>query len=70
MVWYLISMNMKARKVESEIDSQRAKDLKTAIHFEKITLDNKQKTGKAIILFRNKKFAREFTKLNKGEVLG
>lgn len=68
-VWYLITMNKKARKIETEIDSQRAKDLKTAIHFDKISINNKDKKGEAIILFRNNRFSKEFTKLNKGTVI-
>lgn len=66
-ILYLISMNKKARKMETEIDSQRAKDLKTAIHFEKIILKKKDRKGEAILLIRNKNFAREFAKLNKGK---
>lgn len=68
-VWYLVGMNRKARKSELEIDSQRAKDLKTAIHFEKITLDKKKKKGEAIIVFRNLKFGRDFAKSNNGEII-
>ena len=66
-VWYLISMNKKARAVEADGDTQRAKDIKSAVYFEKIQLPKKEVGGEAIILFSNKRFAREFARLNKGK---
>ena len=65
--WYLISMNKNARIVEAKGSSQRAKDIKTAVYFKKIHLPKKKTDGEVIIFFRNKRFAKEFSRLNKGK---
>jgi hypothetical protein len=66
LIWYLLRMNKKARAAETG-GTQRARDIKSAVYFEKIQLPKKKIGGEAIVLFRNKRFAREFARLNKGK---
>jgi len=66
---YLVWMNRKARRGNSAEVVWRNALLRQAVCFGKIEMPRKKNAGQAAIWFANDRFARDFARLNKGQVL-
>jgi hypothetical protein len=68
-IGYLVAMNRKARRGNSVEVLRRNSLLKEAVRFEKIEMSRGKNMGQAVVWFANERFARDFARLNKGQVL-
>jgi hypothetical protein len=68
-IGYLVWMNLKARRGNSAEVVQRTALLKQAVRFGKIEMPHKKNAGQALVWFTNERFARDFARLNKGQML-
>ncbi|REG11661.1 hypothetical protein [Pelolinea submarina] len=66
---YTLWMNMKAWRENTAEVAERNSVLKSAVRFEKVEMPRKKQKGQAIIWFTSSQFARDFIRLNKGQVL-
>lgn len=63
---YVLWMNRKARLQNNAALKQRYDQLRNAVAFKKVILPRKGKAGEVTVLFNNRRFTREFKKLNQG----
>ncbi len=68
-IGYLVWMNHKARRENSEEVVQRNTLLQQAVRFGRIEMPRKMSNGQAAVWFANERFARDFARLNKGQML-
>ena len=64
---YVYWLNRKAKIQNSAEVVERHEQLRNAVAFKKITLPRKATPGEVTVLFSNRRFAKEFLKLNKGQ---
>ena len=68
-IGFTLWMNNKARRENTAEVTERNSILKNAVRFERVEMPRRKKKGRAVICFANGQFARDFTRLNKGQVL-